>query len=342
MPDERALGPDRCEQRTAYDSTLSPPPACAQFTPKRGQRSACGLFVSRRIRCDAARESSTMPTELTAFFTCLHRTQAAFGERLQRARAPVASERPGGGQRWDVPRYRLHPDSLALSLQQPLQRRNDLARARPTLGPVRWILTAFERYAIRRAVPVSPVVESLLGQVAAGDRRAMRECMERYGSLVWSLCRRNFGATSASSGEVDDLVQDIFVDVWRSAGMFDASRGTEVTFIATIARRRIIDRLRKRGRTVRTVELDEHQDLPALSAALEDVVDAKAAHVAISEMPELARKAIMLCACGGYTHEEAADTLGIPLGTVKSHIQRGLLRLREQLSLTAEPKGELA
>jgi RNA polymerase sigma factor (sigma-70 family) len=251
--------------------------------------------------------------------------------------ALVERERDSRGRRWEVPRYRLHPASLALTLQRPVQR-----RPCSTTRAVTWVMTAFERYATGRAKPLSPIVESLLVQVAAGDRLAMRACMERYGSLVWSLCRRNVGASGATSADVDDLVQDIFVDVWRSAGAYDASRGSEVTFIATIARRRIIDRVRKRGRTVRTIELDEHQDLPALSAALEDVVDAKAAHVAIGEMPELARKAIMLCACGGYTHEEAADTLGIPLGTVKSHIQRGLMRLREQLNLTAAPKGELA
>ena len=83
---------------------------------------------------------------------------------------------------------------------------------------------------------MEPIV-SVLPSVAAGDRSAMESCLQRYEGLVWSLARRMLGESS----EAEDAVQEIFIELWRSAGRFDPDEGSEATFVATIARRRLVD-----------------------------------------------------------------------------------------------------
>ena len=82
---------------------------------------------------------------------------------------------------------------------------------------------------------------SVLQRIASGDSAAVRDCIEQYGALVWSLARR----LSRSPSDAEDATQEIFLDIWRSAGRFDAAQGSDKVFIAMIARRRLIDRLRK-------------------------------------------------------------------------------------------------
>ncbi len=84
---------------------------------------------------------------------------------------------------------------------------------------------------------------SVLQRIASGDPAAVRECIDQYGPLVWSLARR----LSRTASDAEDATQEIFLDIWRSAGRFDASQGSDKVFIAMIARRRLIDRLRKKS-----------------------------------------------------------------------------------------------
>src|SRR5580698_11098039 len=82
---------------------------------------------------------------------------------------------------------------------------------------------------------------SMLQRIASGDSAAVRECIDEYGPLVWSIARR----LSRTPSDAEDATQEIFLDIWRSAGRFDESQGSDKVFIAMIARRRLIDRLRK-------------------------------------------------------------------------------------------------
>src|SRR3984885_11438399 len=82
---------------------------------------------------------------------------------------------------------------------------------------------------------------SVLQRIASGDPAAVRECIDQYGPLVWSIARR----LSRTPADAEDATQEIFLDIWRSASRFDASQGSDKVFIAMIARRRLIDRLRK-------------------------------------------------------------------------------------------------
>jgi len=172
---------------------------------------------------------------------------------------------------------------------------------------------------------------SILSRIAAGDGDAVGECMNRYGGLVWSLARRMAPKTA------EDAVQEIFIDLWKSAGRFDPSKASEKTFIATIARRRLIDRLRKQGRRPQMRSLPEPDEPTAEPSVDEHLViqrgaEAKSAARYLNELRPEQRQVIRLSVVEGMSHSEIADTTGIAIGTVKSHIFRGLAKVRETLA----------
>ena len=173
--------------------------------------------------------------------------------------------------------------------------------------------------------------ESLLQRVAAGDTGAVAECVDTYGGLVWSLARRTLNRPS----EAEDAVQEVFIALWKNASRFDPSIASETTFVAMIARRRLIDRQR---RNVRRPEGDAVavEDLP-LSAPeelkqfeLQD--EAAKAAAALEQLKPEQRNVLRLAVCHGWPHQLIADRLGLPLGTVKTHVRRGLIRVREELA----------
>jgi RNA polymerase sigma-70 factor (ECF subfamily) len=178
------------------------------------------------------------------------------------------------------------------------------------------------------------VSESLLSRIAAGDSSAVTACLERYGGLVWSLARRFLG----QSADTEDAVQDIFVDLWRNAPRFDSRLASEATFVTLLARRRLIDRRRRNLRRPEPGPLPE--TIPARSdegtARIETRDEAAHAATALDSLREEQRRVLQLAIYHGLTHEEIARTTGLPLGTVKTHARRGLIRVRE---LLAEPSG---
>ncbi len=175
------------------------------------------------------------------------------------------------------------------------------------------------------------VTEILLHRVAAGDQGAMQALIDRFGGLVWSLARR-FCSTEA---EAEEAVQEIFVDVWQSASRYDAASGAEATFIATIARRRLIDRRRRSDRQKRLVESVGRERPDAAPDRTDEVAlgdeAARAAAFLASVSPEQQR-VLRLSIYQGLSHEEIAQSTGLPLGTVKTHIRRGLIKLRDLLA----------
>ena len=88
------------------------------------------------------------------------------------------------------------------------------------------------------------MAESLLKRVASGDSGAVKEVMDQFGGLVWSLARRS----CFNPADAEDATQEIFLDIWKSASRYDESKGSETLFVAMIARRRLIDRIRRQGR----------------------------------------------------------------------------------------------
>jgi RNA polymerase sigma-70 factor (ECF subfamily) len=189
----------------------------------------------------------------------------------------------------------------------------------------------YNRGAGDRAVP-EPQPQPILPAVARGDPDAVRECVERYKNLVWSLARRQLPAA-----EAEDAVQEIFIELWKSADRFDPQKASEKTFIATIARRRLIDRLRRHGRRPQMQSLPE-PDEPAAEPAVDDHVaiergvEASMAARYLAELRPEQRNVIRMSVVYGMSHSEIAESTGIAIGTVKSHIFRGLARVRERLA----------
>lgn len=172
--------------------------------------------------------------------------------------------------------------------------------------------------------------EELLPLVASGDRSAMRRCVDRYGGIVWSLARRML----RNNADAEDAVQEIFITLWQKAAMFDSNRASESTFIGTVARRRLIDRLRRR-KTELKVESFEAAAEPSArdrQSPLETADEVAGAVAAMKQLSPDQRRVLELSIYSGMSHAEISEKTRTPLGTVKTHARRGLLRLRELLA----------
>jgi RNA polymerase sigma-70 factor (ECF subfamily) len=166
---------------------------------------------------------------------------------------------------------------------------------------------------------------TLFSRIAAGEQRAVAECVQEFGGLVHALARR----WHAEPADAEDAVQEIFIDLWKSAGRYNAAKASPRGFVAMIARRRLIDRARKRGRAPEMVALPEDFQ-PAVEAvgASEVLERADAAQRVLAELTPMQRRMLEMTLLEGKTHEEVALETDTPLGTVKSHVRRGLLRAR--------------
>ncbi len=173
------------------------------------------------------------------------------------------------------------------------------------------------------------VTDSVLPRIAAGDPAAVQDCIARYGGLVWALARRFLG----NAVDAEDAVQDVFIELWKNAARFDPKLSSEPTYITMIARRRLIDRKRRAGRVTPTQALADEPPAgsPGASRVEFDDEAARAAAV-LNELREDERRVIIMAVYQGLTHEEIAAATKLPVGTVKTHIRRGLIRVRERLS----------
>lgn len=170
--------------------------------------------------------------------------------------------------------------------------------------------------------------EDTLAAVARGDRAAMQRCVDLYGGLVWAIALR----TLRNEAEAEDAVQEAFIALWQSAARFDPARASERVFVAMVARRRIIDRRRAVSRSTVAGSEDELEGLASLDhLEMERAPEANRAAVALSGLPEDRQRVIRMAVFDGLTHDEIATSTGLPLGTVKSHVKRGLLAVREVL-----------
>ena len=165
--------------------------------------------------------------------------------------------------------------------------------------------------------------------------------MKAYGGLVWSLARRILNNTD----DAEDAVQEVFVDIWKNAGRFDPLRSSETTFVAMIARRRIIDRVRHDNRRIAAGSIDEMTAEPSdgSDGKLQLSVEAAEAARALNALRPEQRQVLQLSIVHGMSHQEIADETGMPLGTVKTHARRGILHARELLGLgSSETKKEVS
>lgn len=167
----------------------------------------------------------------------------------------------------------------------------------------------------------------MLDRVAQGDQSAVRECIDRFGSLIWSIARR----VTRNRADAQDAVQEIFTDVWRSAGRFDPSQGSEEVFVTMIARRRLIDRMRRAAYQEQARSIN---DIDALGWTHPDnrnfvCPEAQAAAGAVMLLRPDLRKVLELGLLQGLTQSEIANVLEMPLEAVKALMRRGLNQTRE-------------
>ncbi len=187
--------------------------------------------------------------------------------------------------------------------------------------------------ALRLAFPEGASAVPLLTRVGRGDPLAVRECIDQYERLVWSLARRY----SRTREDAEDAAQEAFVALWSSAGRYDPARGSEAYFVALIVRRRMIERLRAQGRTPR-VEPIEEADAVASEGHPDRAVEASLACREVAKLPPAEQTILLLSTRDGLTHEEIASRVGMPLGSVKTHLSRAIRRLRAALlGGTSEP-----
>lgn len=180
-----------------------------------------------------------------------------------------------------------------------------------------------------------PSDAEILRQFAAGDHRAMKLLYRRYSRPAYTLARRICNDT----GMAEDVVQEVFLAVWRQPSNYDPERGRFVTWLLTLVHHRSVDSVRKRSSMRRrSVSLcDDDQDWfaspgPGADEAAIGAVLAGQVREALGRLPAEQREALTLSYFGGYTHYEIAELTGVPVGTVKSRLFTGVRRLRILLS----------
>lgn len=170
-----------------------------------------------------------------------------------------------------------------------------------------------------------------LERMARGEHDALAELYDRHGRLVYSLALRIL----RDSGEAEDIVQDVYSQVWRQAARFDVTRGNVVSWLVTITRTRAIDVLRRRQSRP---ELVQGPALEAVDGSMGQDVRFEWQHRAreikraMRTLPALQRMAIELAYFEGLTQSEIAEQLEIPLGTVKTRVRQGLMKIRDCLA----------
>ena len=187
--------------------------------------------------------------------------------------------------------------------------------------------------------PGAAELSALLAQAADGDRQAFGIFYQRTSAKLFGIILRIL----IERTEAEDVLQEVYVTIWRKAAEFDPARASPVTWTATIARNRAIDRLRARGSRP-SAPLEEAAEVRDTSPGADVLIDAdrEAARLnaALAQLEPRHAAAIRSCYFEGITYETLAAREGVPVGTLKSWVRRGLMRLKTDLS--ALPEGHTA
>ena len=187
-----------------------------------------------------------------------------------------------------------------------------------------------EPHEVRQAAMPEPVRYPLLvlatleDRLVVGDESVLREIFEEYGALVLSIARRLVG------NDAEDLVQQVFMAAWKGRDRFDPSKGSLAAWLSGITRFKAIDHLRAAGRRP-SVPTDQVEGLDPVEPAVDQVVDRMLLATALASLPDARREVVELGFFHDLSHPEIAEKLDLPLGTVKSHMRRGLEALQREL-----------
>ena len=178
----------------------------------------------------------------------------------------------------------------------------------------------------------SDLDRALIARIDGREADALASLYDRHSARLMGLCQRILGDT----GEAEEVLQEVFLWVWRSASRFDPSRGSVLAWLLVGTRSRAIDRLRTRRpgaraglRSVETIpDIASGEDVEADSASRQWESQCRSA---IAELPEDQRRALELAYFDGLTHQEISERTGTPLGTVKTRVRLGLMKLRDRI-----------
>ena len=170
--------------------------------------------------------------------------------------------------------------------------------------------------------------EALLGRVALENEDAFEQLYDRVAGSVLGVVRRILRDPAQS----EEVTQEVLVEIWRTAARFDPERGSATTWVLTMAHRRAVDRVRSAqastDRDTRAAILGHMPAHDEVSEAAEASLEREQVRRALDSLTPLQREAVRLAYYGGYTHRQVAELLGVPLGTVKTRLRDGLIRLR--------------
>jgi RNA polymerase sigma-70 factor, ECF subfamily len=175
--------------------------------------------------------------------------------------------------------------------------------------------------------------EALLAAVARGDQAAFAALYDRIAPLVHGVVRR----VVRDPAQSEEVTQEVLVEVWRTAVRFDPDRGSARAWILTMAHRRAIDRVRSeqssRDRTERVAGRQHVRPFDDVAEQVETSLDHDRVRAALGTLTELQRQAVELAYYQGYTYREVAERLETPLGTIKTRMRDGLIRLRDAMGV---------
>jgi RNA polymerase sigma-70 factor (ECF subfamily) len=176
-------------------------------------------------------------------------------------------------------------------------------------------------------VDVSIDTSALLERVGAGDQSAFSELYDALSPKVFAAVRRVLRDPAMS----EEVLQEVFVELWKTAANYDRSRATAITFTITIARRRAVDRVRReqsQRNRIESLQLQRNDERGVLEDEVVTALDDERVRRALAALPEDQREVITLAFIDGLAHGAIAEQLGLPLGTVKGRARGGLKRLR--------------
>ena len=173
----------------------------------------------------------------------------------------------------------------------------------------------------------------LLTRSSRGDQEAFAELYDRTSARIYGLAKR----VVRDSAQAEEVAQEAYMDIWRQSAQFDSSRGGVLTWMLTITHRRAVDRVRSaeagRQRDTKFATLGEGGEYDVVAEQVSANLDSARVRKALAGLTEVQREALLLAYYGGYTYKEVAELLDVPLGTIKTRMRDGIIRLRDMLGV---------
>jgi RNA polymerase sigma-70 factor (ECF subfamily) len=177
--------------------------------------------------------------------------------------------------------------------------------------------------------------EERLARIATGDKRAFAELYDATASRIYGLVRRLL----IDPAQSEEVTQEIYLEIWQTAGKYKVERGSAMSWMLTMAHRRAVDRVRasqsSRERDSKVGIRDYDREYDQVAEHVEITIEGERVKKALSGLTELQRQAVELAYYGGLSHSEISAELHVPVGTIKTRIRDGMIRLRDALGVTS-------